>query len=207
MWTQNHKLIVYVNIMILFYSWYYSITVISSAPATTSAGDAMSILDTITTLNQEASVRASSSTEKVRKGQISDESTQLQLEEGVEEMNVVEEGDSSHCERKAEEGIQELSSEVKMEESQDQMDLERESYVEEVKMEEEKPGAQEPMEENKDKALGKTAGKPEEEHSDDVLKSFYQAKQKAKERIKEGRLLSFFKIYHDFINCWGVKSD
>ena len=180
---------------------------ISSAPATTSAGDAMSILDTITTLNQEASVRASSSTEKVRKGQISDESTQLQLEEGVEEMNVVEEGDSSHCERKAEEGIQELSSEVKMEESQDQMDLERESYVEEVKMEEEKPGAQEPMEENKDKALGKTAGKPEEEHSDDVLKSFYQAKQKAKERIKEGRLLSFFKIYHDFINCWGVKSD
>lgn len=154
----------------------------------------MSILDTITTLNQKASVRASSSTEKVRKGQISDEFMQLQLEEGVEDMNVVEEGDSSHSERKTEEGIQELSSEVKMEESQDQMDLGRESFVEEVKMEEEKSGAQEPMEENKDKALGKTAGKPEEEHGDDVLKSVYQAKQKAKERIKEGRLLSFFFI-------------
>lgn len=176
----------------------------SSAPATASAGDAMSILDTITTLNQEASVRASSSTEKIRKGHISDESMQLQLEEGVEDMNVIEEGDSSHSERKTDEGIQELSSDVKMEESQDQMDLGRESFVEEVKMEEEKSGAQDLMEENKEKVLGKTAGKPEEEHSDDVLKSVYQAKQKAKEKMKEGRLLPSYFSSSRFYQFWGI---
>ncbi|TNM98978.1 hypothetical protein fugu_013542 [Takifugu bimaculatus] len=160
--------------------------VTSSTPATTSASDAMSILDTITTLNQEASVRASSSTEKVRKGQTSDEPSQLQLEEGVQDMKVVEEGDSSSSsDRKTEEGVQELTSEVKMEESQDQLDLGRESLAEEVKLEEEKSGGQEPIEEDKDKAVGKPAGKPEEEHTDDMLKSACQAKQKAKERIKE----------------------
>lgn len=131
-------------------------------------------------------MRASSSTEKVRKGQTTDESMQLQLEEGVQDMKVVDEGDSSNSDRKTEEGVQELTSEVKTEDSQDQMDLVRESLVEEVKLEEEKSGAQEPMEEDKDKAVGKPAGKPEEEHTDDVLKSVCQAKQKAKERIKEG---------------------
>lgn len=132
-------------------------------------------------------MRASSSTEKLRKGQTSDEPTQLQLEEGVQDMKVVEEGDSSSSsDRKTEEGVLELTSEVKMEESQDQLDLGRESLVEEVKLEEEKSGGQEPIEE--DKAVGKPAGKPEEEHTDDVLKSACQAKQKAKERIKEGRL-------------------
>lgn len=149
-------------------------------------------------------MRASSSTEKVRKGQISDESTQLQLEEGVEDMIVVEEGESSHSERKTEEDVQELSSEVKTEESQDQMDLGRESFMEEVKMEEEKSGAQEPMEEIKDKALGKKAGKPEEEHSDDLLKSVYQAKQKAKERIKEGKFVVLFfslSLFYQFLGC------
>lgn len=160
----------------------------SSTPATTSASDAMSILDTITTLNQEASSRASSSTEKVRKGLTSDEPSQLQLEEGVQDLKVVEDGDSSSSDRKTEEGVQELTSEVKMEESQDQLDLGRESLVEEVKLEEEKSGGQEPTEEDKDKAVGKPAGKPEEEHTDDTLKTACQAKQKAKERIKEGRL-------------------
>lgn len=130
-------------------------------------------------------MRASSSTEKVRKGQISDESTQQQSEEGVQDMDVVEEGDSSPNDRKTDEGAQEMS-EVKTEESQDQVDLGRESFVEEVKMEEEKSGAQEPMEEEKDKVVGKTAGKIEEEHNEDVLTSVCQAKQKAKERIKEG---------------------
>lgn len=165
----------------------------------------MSILDTITTLNQEASVRACSSAEKVRKGQISDESTQLQVEEGAEDMNVVEEGDSSHSERKSEEGVQDLSSEVKMEESPDQMDLGGDGFVEEMKMEEEKSGAQETLEESRDKTLGKTTGKPEEDHGDDVMKSVYQAKQKAKEKIKEGRWWSFFSVYCDFIIFWGVK--
>lgn len=164
-----------------------------SAPATTSSSDAMSILDTITTLNQEASVRASSGTEKGRKGQPSDESGQLQMEEGEQDMSLIEEGDNSCTDGKTLEGAQEsmpgvLALAVKTEDSQEQMDLDQEGLIEEVKMEEEKLGGQELLEEDKDKPAVKTTGKPAEEQDDDVLKSTNQAKQKAKERIKEGEL-------------------
>lgn len=168
-------------------------TAMTSAPATTSASDAMSILDTITSLNQEASVRASSCTDKGRKGQTSDESMQLQVEEGVQDMSVVEEGDGLHDGKTLEEA-EELASEVqalevKTEDIQEQMDLGRDGLIEEVKMEDEESGPQELTEEDKDKAASKTTGKPaEEKQEDDLLKSTSQAKQKARETIKEGEL-------------------
>lgn len=149
----------------------------------------MSILDTITSLNQEASVRASS--DKGRKGQ--DESMQL-MEDGEQDMSIVGEGDSHHDGRTQEEA-DELASEVqalevKTEDSQDQMDLGKEGLTEEVKMEEEESGAPEQTEEERDKAASRTTGKPSEERQDDdLLKSTSQAKQKARERIKEGELL------------------
>ncbi|XP_078117531.1 biorientation of chromosomes in cell division 1-like 1 [Sander vitreus] len=157
----------------------------SSAPATTAASDAMSILDTITSLNQEASVRASS--DKGRRGP--DEPMQL-VEDGEPAMTVVEEGDSHHDGRTLEEA-EELASEVqalevKTEDTQEQMDLGKEGLIEEVKMEEEESGAQEQIGEERDKAASKTTGKPtEEKQDDDLLKSTSQAKQKARERIKE----------------------
>lgn len=165
-----------------------------SAPATTSTSDAMSILDTITTLNQEASVRASSSTDKGRKGQTSDESMQLQVEEGMQDMSVLEEGDGL-LDGKTIDEAGELTSEVqvlevKSEDIQEQMDLGRDGLIEEVKMEDEELGPQELTEEDKDKAASKMPGKTtEEKQDDDLLKSTSQAKQKARERIKEGELL------------------
>ncbi|XP_054453105.1 biorientation of chromosomes in cell division protein 1-like 1 [Anoplopoma fimbria] len=157
----------------------------SSAPATTSASDAMSILDTITSLNQEASVRASS--DKGRRGQ--DEPMQL-VEEGEQDMSFSDEGDSQHDGRILEEG-EELAAEVqalevKTEDTQEHMDLGKEGLIEEVKMEEDESGAQEQTEEEKERAAGQTTGKPtEEKQDDDLLKSTSQAKQKARERIKE----------------------
>lgn len=176
-----------------------------SAPVTTSSSDAMSILDTITTLNQEASVRASTGTEKGRKGQPSDESAQLQMEEGEQDMSLIEEGDNSSTDGKALEGAQESMSgvlvlAVKTEDSQEQMDLEKEGLIEEVKMEEEKLGGQELLEEDKDKPAVKITGKPAEEQDDDVLKSTNQAKQKAKERIKEGELFHSLNVVIELHN-------
>lgn len=155
----------------------------------------MSILDTITSLNQEASVRASSGTEKGRRGQASDEPMQL-VEDSEQDMSLVEEGDNHHDGRSMEEAEEaRLASEVqaldvKTEDTQDQMEVGKESFTEDVKMEEEESGAQERTEEEKDKAANKTTGKPsEEKQDDDLLKSTTQAKQKARERIKEGKLL------------------
>ncbi|XP_070693208.1 biorientation of chromosomes in cell division protein 1-like 1 [Pempheris klunzingeri] len=161
----------------------------SSVPATTAASDAMSILDTITSLNQEASVRASSATDKERKGRASDDLMQL-VEEGEQDMSIVEEGDSEQ-DGKTPEEAEELASEVqalevKTEDTQEQADVGKEGLIEEVKMEEEESGAQELTEEEKDKAASKTSGKPsEEKQDDDLLKCTSQAKQKARERIKE----------------------
>ncbi|XP_023253898.1 biorientation of chromosomes in cell division protein 1-like 1 isoform X2 [Seriola lalandi dorsalis] len=163
----------------------------SSAPTTTAASDAMSILDTITSLNQEASVRASSVTEKGRKGHASDEPMHL-VEESEQDMSVVEEGDYHHEGRTLEETeetkfaseIQAL--EVKTEDTQEQMDLGKERLIEEVKMEDEESGAQEQTEEEKDNVTSRTTGKPsEEKQEDELLKHTSQAKQKARERIKE----------------------
>lgn len=163
----------------------------SLTPTTAAASDAMSILETITSLNQEASVRASSVTEKGRKGQASDDP--MQLMEDSEDMSVVEEGDSHHDgkppleeseEAKLATEVQAL--EVKVEDTQEQMDLGKEGLIEEVKMEEEESGAHEQTEEEKDKPVSKISGKPsEEKQDDDAVKSTSQAKQKARERIKE----------------------
>lgn len=153
----------------------------------------MSILDTITSLNQEASVRASS--DKGRRGQ--DEPMQL-VEDGEQDMSIVEEGDS-HQDGRTLDKAEELASEVqalvvKTEDVQEQADLGKEGLIEEVKMEEEESGAQEQTEEEREKAASKTTGKPtEEKQDDDLLKSTSQAKQKARERIKEGKL--FYPLY------------
>lgn len=154
----------------------------------------MSILDTITTLNQEASVRASSVTERGRKGQASDDPMQ-QMEEGELDMSVDEcdsplDGKLSEDteEAKLATGVEAL--EVRTEDQQEEMDLEKEELTEEVKMEAEDSGAQGKTEEEKDKPVSKIAGKQTEEKlEDDQLKSTSQAKQKARERIKEGELL------------------
>lgn len=172
----------------------YILTASSSIPATTSASDAMSILDTITSLNQEASVRASSSTDKGRKGHTSDEPMQL-VEEGEQDMSVVEEGEGQHN-GKTLEDAEELATEVqalevKTEDTQEQMDVGKEGLLEEVKMEEEETGTQEFIEEEKDKAVSKTTGKPSEDKQDDDLLKSSQAKQKARERIKEGECCTF----------------
>ncbi|XP_034739772.1 biorientation of chromosomes in cell division protein 1-like 1 isoform X2 [Etheostoma cragini] len=157
----------------------------SSAPATTAASDAMSILDTITSLNQEASVRASS--DKGRRGP--DEPTQL-VEDGEPDLTVDEEGDSHQDGRTLTEA-EELASdvqalEVKTEDTQEQIDLGKEGLIEEVKKEEEESGAQEPTVEERDKVASRTTGKPtEEKQDDDLLKSTSHAKQKARERMKE----------------------
>ncbi|XP_074530476.1 uncharacterized protein bod1l1 isoform X2 [Halichoeres trimaculatus] len=154
----------------------------SSAPG---SSDAMSILDTITTLNQEASVRASSSTDRGRKAP--DDSMHV-VEEGEEGMSIVEEGDSDQ-EKKTPEVAEEVTPEVqalevKTDDMQEQVDLGRDE--EEVKMEEEESGAQEQTEEEREKAANKTSGKPtEEKQEEDLMKCTSQAKQKARERIKE----------------------
>lgn len=171
----------------IFCTFLYIFPASSSAPG---SSDAMSILDTITSLNQEASVRASSSTDKGRKAP--DDSMHV-VEEGEEDMSIVEEGDSDQ-EKKTPEGAEELTSEVqalevKTDDMQEQVDLGRDGLIEEVKMEEEESEAQEQTEDEKEKAASKTSGKPTEEKQDeDLMKSTSQAKQKARERIKEGEL-------------------
>lgn len=172
-------------------------TASTSTPTTTAAGNAMSILDTITSLNQEASVRASSVTDKARKSQAAEMlSMQVVGDESEQDMSGVEEGDS-YQEGKPLEEMEEVklsaevqALEVKTEETQEQMDLGREGLKEDVKMEQEESGPQEQTEEEKSKISGKPS---EEKPDDDVLKSTSKAKQKARERIKEGELqLSLF---------------
>lgn len=169
-------------------------TVLTSTPTTT-ASDAMSILDTITSLNQEASVRASSASEKARKSQSADDFMQVMVEDSEQDMSIVEEGDSHQVVKPLEEEEEaKLSAEVqalevKTEETQEEVELGKEPLKEDVKMEEEESVAQEQTEDEKDKAASKVSGKPsEEKQDDDLLKSTSKAKQKARERIKEGEL-------------------
>lgn len=160
------------------------------ALATTSASDAMSILDTITSLNQEANVRATSSTDRVRKGQTADESLQLLSEDSQQDMSLVGEADGQpDAKMETDEATSEtLTLEVKLEDTGEQMELSRDGVMEEVKMEEGELGPEELMEE--DKVAGKLAGKTTEEKQDDDQQRFAsQAKQKARERIKEGESL------------------
>lgn len=166
----------------------------SSTPTTAAASDAMSILDTITSLNQEASVRAGSATEKGRKCQVLDIPMQL-IEEGEQDMSIVEEGDSHEDGKSSDEAdepklaVEVQPSEVKTEDTQERMELGKEGVIEEVKMEEEESGVQDQTEEEKDKPASKVPGNPlEEKQDDETVKSTSQAKQKARERIKEGEL-------------------
>lgn len=162
------------------------------APATTSASDAMSILDTITSLNQEASVRATSGTDRGRKGQTGDESLHLLSEDSQQNMSLVVEADGQRdTKMETDEAVPETPSlEVKQEDAGEPTDLSRDGVTEEVKMEEGELGPEELKEEDKDKVFGKLAGKTaEEKQDDDQQKSACQAKQKARERIKEGESL------------------
>uniref|UniRef100_A0A1A7XJD4 BOD1/SHG1 domain-containing protein n=1 Tax=Iconisemion striatum TaxID=60296 RepID=A0A1A7XJD4_9TELE len=162
----------------------------SSTPTPSTARDAMSILDTITSLNQEASVRASSETEKGDKSQTADDSVLL-TEENEQDMDVVEEGEDNPDEKLLEEmeegkmATDVQASEVKMEDMQETMEVEKEQLIEEVKVEEES-GSLEQAEEKKEKPTSKVGVKVSEEKMDDeTLKSSSLAKQNAKERIKE----------------------
>lgn len=142
----------------------------------------MSILDTITSLNHEASVRAS--TDRGRRDE------PMMGEEGEQDMCIVEEGDSHHEDEEEELASEVQALEVKTEDTQEEVDLGKEGLIEEVKMEEEESGTLEQTEEEKEKDASQTTGKPTEEKQDeDLLKSPSQDKQKARERIKEGELL------------------
>jgi len=116
------------------------------------------------------------------------------VEDGEQDMSLDEEGDD-HLDGRTLEDAEELAPEVqtfevKTEDSQEHVDLGKEGLIEEVKMEEVETGAQEQTEEERERAAGKTTGKAtEEKQEDDLLKSASQAKQKARERIKEGELL------------------
>lgn len=168
------------------------LTAVQPAVATTSASDAMSILDTITSLNQEASVRATTSTDRGRKSQTGDESLHLLSEDSQQDMSLVGEADGQR-ETKVEtdEAAPETPSlEVKQEDTGEPMELSRDGVVEEFKMEEGELGPEELKEEDKDKVSGKLTGKTSEEKQDDDQQgSASQAKQKARERIKEGESL------------------
>ena len=173
----------------------------SAAPPTTAASDAMSILDTITSLNQGASSWAGPSGEKGRKGLTSEEPMQPG-EKGDHDMVIAEEGDHSQDGQTADEAEEaklalELQAvDIKTEESQVESSKE-EGEAGEVGMKEEetngeegeKDGGQEQQaaEEEKDKAGGRTGkSSAEKQDEDDSLKCPNQIRQKARERLKEG---------------------
>ncbi|XP_037117770.1 biorientation of chromosomes in cell division protein 1-like 1 isoform X10 [Syngnathus acus] len=147
----------------------------TSVPTSTAATDAMSILDAITSLNQEANIR---STEKGRKA------LDEPVEDGEQDMSLDEEEDRKTEEEEADqanlgEELREL--EVTTVDAPDQMDIGKEISPEEINMQEEEPRGEDQAEE-KLKVGVKTSGKPSEEKQEEEN---YQAKQKAKERIKE----------------------
>lgn len=150
----------------------------------------MSILDTITSLNQEASVRASSEPEKGGKSHAPDEPMQM-MEENEHDMIIDEDSDQEgkplEEPKMATEDVQ--AAEVKMENTHEQVEVGKEPLSEEVKMEEEEEsGAHEHTEEKSEK--NKDGGKVSEEKPDEeTVKSTSQAKENAREKIKEGDLL------------------
>ncbi|XP_016894633.2 biorientation of chromosomes in cell division protein 1-like 1, partial [Cynoglossus semilaevis] len=162
------------------------------APTTTGSNDAMSILDTITSLNQEAIVRASSSTDKGRKTPAADEAMHLG-EEKDEDMSVEEEGENQLEGKVLEEIVKgkETSDvqmvEVKKEDTQEQPDVGRRVLTDDVKVEDEESECHDPTKEEKDNTTSDVVPeKPLEENCDEEhLKSTSQARLKARERIKE----------------------
>ncbi|KAM9376625.1 uncharacterized protein bod1l1 isoform 2-T2 [Pholidichthys leucotaenia] len=162
----------------------------TSTPATFGASNAMSILDTITSLNQEASVRASTATERERKSQASNDLMQP-MDESEQDMSTAEEdGKPPEEEEEAKLAAEVQALEVKSEDTQERVDQGKEGLMEEVKMEEEESGAQEKTEDEKgnteeEKASKMTGKSSQEKQDEDEVKSTSQAKQKARERIKE----------------------
>lgn len=162
----------------------------SSSPPTTTASSAMSILDAITTLSQEASMRASFSSEKGHKSQLSEEP--MDIDDSEQDMSSGE-GEAQQDkiveyteDEKLTSKVQAL--EVKSENSQDQLEQSREGLKVEVKKEEDESEAHEEAtddKDDKDKSSTRTASKPSVEKQDEELKTSSQAKQKAKERMKE----------------------
>ncbi|CAL8262579.1 unnamed protein product [Lota lota] len=169
-----------------------------AAPPTTTASDAMSILDTITSLNQGASSWAGPSGEKGRKGPTSEEPMQPG-EKGEHDVVLAEEGDhrqDGQTMDEAEEAklaLEIQAVDIKTEDSQVEFSKE-EGEAGEVKTKEEetdgeegeKAGGQDQADEEKDKAGGRTGkSAAEKQDDDDSLKSPNQIRQKARERLKE----------------------
>ncbi|XP_038153580.1 biorientation of chromosomes in cell division protein 1-like 1 [Cyprinodon tularosa] len=159
----------------------------SSAPTPATGSNAMSILETISSLNMEASVRTSSASEKAGKTQAGDEPMEL-VEESESDMEIIQDGDSNLEGTRLEDSnaAEVQAAEVKTENLEEQMEVEKEPLKEEVKVEEEESGALEKTEEKKEKPASKLGGKASEDKSEDeAVKSTSPAKQKARERIKE----------------------
>ncbi|XP_029021238.1 biorientation of chromosomes in cell division protein 1-like 1 isoform X2 [Betta splendens] len=154
----------------------------SSAPTITASSDAMSILDTINSLNQKANVKPSSE-------KLSDEP--MELEESEQDMGVVEEGVCQLEDAEETKMTSELDVlEVKSEDAPELREVVvKEELVGEVKIEEEDEeegsGDHEQKIDEKEKTTGKTGKSSEEKLDDDQLKSPNQAQQKVKERMKE----------------------
>ncbi|KAG7255781.1 hypothetical protein CRUP_018185, partial [Coryphaenoides rupestris] len=180
-------------------------TTVAALPAT---NDAMSILDTITTLNQGTSTWAGPSGEKGHGCPGSEEPMQPG-EPGEQDVVMAEEGDRGHqdgqtpdeaeadkpapegraAEVKTEDtemeftreegGAEEVKRTIKEEEEEEEEEMETEG-------EKEKGGGPEQAGEENDKTGGR-AGKPsgEKQDTEDLLKSPNQMRQKARERLKE----------------------
>lgn len=174
-----------------------------TAAALPATSDAMSILDTITSLNQGATTWAGPGGEKGSRGPGSEEPMQTG-EPGEQDVVMAEEGDCRHedgqnldqteADKPAPEG---RVADIKTEDTE--MEFTREdggaeevkTTIKEEEMEtegdKEKGGGPEQAGEEKDKTSGRV-GKPSSEKQDaeDLLKSPNQMRQKARERLKEG---------------------
>lgn len=191
--------------------------VVCSAPGT--SANAMSILDTISSLNQEASSRTD--VEKNQRGdpaseelRAADEAVLKDTEEAVlngsvgeQDMSLVEEEEEEEgvaAEKQAEEDEKAAadvsSSEIKTEDMSEEMDIDRESEGQDVKAEEEdradQAGEEREVkeEDGKDKSRSRSPAKVGEETPSkelDASKSINEKqriRQKARERLKEGRI-------------------
>ncbi|KAK0148247.1 Biorientation of chromosomes in cell division protein 1-like 1 [Merluccius polli] len=170
-----------------------------AAPPTTAASDAMSILDTITSLNQGASSWPGPSGDKVRKFPTSEEPMQPG-EKGEQDAVTAEEGDQrqdGQTPDEAEEAklaLEVQAVDVKTEDSQMEFTKEEGDAEEgKTKKEEEegegeegeKEGGQEQADEE-DKTGSRTGkSSADKQDDDDLLKSPNQIRQKARERLKE----------------------
>ncbi|XP_053735573.1 biorientation of chromosomes in cell division protein 1-like 1 isoform X2 [Synchiropus splendidus] len=152
----------------------------SSAPTSAAPGSALSILDTISSLNQEVKLPEG-------EGKGSDEPMEL-AEEDEKDMSLDEEDEEQPARKTLEEAeetksaaVEVQSVEVKMDDTPEETGESKERHADHIKVEEE-----DQKEEEKDKPGTKSAERPsEEKQEEDLLKTESQAKQKARERMKE----------------------